>query len=174
MEGGAPAPSNDIHDDLSDLADLISLQIAQQPRANVDNAVQIGLGGSQCTRKENNDDDDDTDDISGFVEGRNKNETTNDNKNRFSKAVGVDHDKHWSKWSSGELLQFLRKEMLSCDLNEEKCNVFLSQLSEQGINGSMIKLLKSNQQFQIELKEKMDKHPFAIWMVFQSTINNLK
>ena len=58
-------------------------------------------------------------------------------------------------------------------MNKNATYLKLSDLSNQRINGAMIKLLKKNEKFLTQLQTKMNHHPFAVWMIFQVTVENL-
>ena len=92
-----------------EITELINLQLSQ-PVSGPNPIAKVNTSGEELV------------DDPGNVEGKNK-ETTMVIK--YDSDVNIDdiEVENWPKWSSEELMEYLRNEMLSCDLNEQECNV---------------------------------------------------
>ena len=175
LELAISGPSNNSNND------LINLKLQDQPQI-----IKIKGKGKELSEGLAIDVEDDIDNN----EGRNINETTvinNDNNGRIGGGLEIDGDgdgngnialdidvNKWHLWNANQLMEYLRREMLSSNLPEQECNVFLSDLNEQRIDARMIKAMKEKKEFQEQLRQRMHKHPLGIWMMFQISIDNLQ
>ena len=161
-------------DDVVHVATSEALELATVP--------QVAIGGIGQTPMGKNNDEEDFKSKSDEMYDNNQLESEGMKGTTGTFAVikkfVVNNDKHWSKWNSNELMGYLQQEMFKDEFqlraNEKACVLFLADLNKQQINGATIKLLKENAEFEKKLEAKMDHHPFAVWIVFQTIVANFE
>lgn len=153
-------------------SDLPSMQIEYNYNYNANAPLGPGYDDNG-----DNDDDIDVSDLNPFEEGTvdndcNKYEGQNHKRYELC-ASSIATNTSWEEWNATQLAAYVRHETVSCGLSQAQCERFVSDLVAQGMNGKMVHLLKDNENFVEQLRQRMQKHPLAIWMVFRLSIDKL-